>query len=95
MPLERLIDRYRITYDRDSGIVNDPNGWFDDPSDLISSIRRIVQVSVETMGIVERLPEPLDAEVGSLALAVWNSPSIAANCGNWNTWWGFSKATLN
>ncbi len=56
MPLERLIDRYRITYDKDSGIVNDPNGWFDDPSDPISAIRRIVQVSVETMGIVERLP---------------------------------------
>ena len=63
MPLERLIDRYRITYDRDSDIVNDPNGWFNDPSDLISALRRILQVSVETMGIVERLPEPFDAEV--------------------------------
>ena len=33
-PLEWFIDRYRIT--RDSGIVNDPNGWFADPRDLVS-----------------------------------------------------------
>ena len=30
-PLEWFIDRYRITQDKESGIVNDPNGWFDDP----------------------------------------------------------------
>jgi len=30
-PLEWLIDRYRIRTDRESGIVNDPNGWFGGP----------------------------------------------------------------
>ena len=44
--------------DRESGIVNDPNGWFDDPRDLISAIRRVVHVSVETSRIVAALPEP-------------------------------------
>ena len=56
-PLEWFIDRYRITKDRRSGIVNDPNGWFDDPSDLIAAFRRIVHVSVETVHIVAGLPE--------------------------------------
>ena len=54
-PLEWFIDRYRITRDRESGIVNDPNGWFDDPRDLIAAIRRIVHVSVETVRVVESL----------------------------------------
>ena len=56
-PLEWFIDRYRITKDKRSGIVNDPNGWFDDPADLITAFRRIVHVSVETVRIVAALPE--------------------------------------
>ncbi len=63
-PLEWFIDRYRITKDRESGIVNDPNEWFDDPLDLISAFRRIVHVSVETVRIVATLPEPI-ATAGS------------------------------
>ena len=63
-PLEWFIDRYRIARDTGSGIVNDPNGWFADPRDLISAIRRIVHVSVETVRIVEALPNALDAAAG-------------------------------
>ena len=59
-PLEWFIDRYRITKDKESGIVNDPNSWFDDPYDLIDSIRRIVHLSVETVRIVSGLPEPFE-----------------------------------
>ena len=57
-PLEWLIDRYRIARDRESGIVNDPNAWFEDPRDLIAAIRRVVHLSVETVRIVNDLPEP-------------------------------------
>ena len=39
-------------------IVNDPNGWFDDPRDLIVAIRRVVHVSVESARIIEGLPDP-------------------------------------
>ena len=57
-PLEWFIDRYKVTPDKESGIVNDPNGWFDDSRDLVASIRRIVHVSVETVAIVANLPDP-------------------------------------
>ena len=57
-PLEWFIDRYRLTQDKESGIGNDPNDWFDDPRDLIVAIRRIVHVSLETACIVKGLPEP-------------------------------------
>ena len=30
-PLEWFIDRYKITQDKNSGIINDPNGWFENP----------------------------------------------------------------
>ena len=58
-PLEWFIDRYKITKDTDSGIVNDPNGWFADPRDLITAIERIVYVSVESARIIEGLPSLL------------------------------------
>ena len=59
-PLGWFIDRYRITKDRQSGIVNDPNDWFENPRDLVTAIRRIVQVSVSTVAIVAQLPDPFD-----------------------------------
>ncbi len=59
-PLEWFIDRYRITQDKQSGIVNDANAWFDDPRDLITAIRRVVHVSVETARIVKGLPPAID-----------------------------------
>lgn len=62
-PLEWLIDRYRVTQDKESGIINDPNKWFDDPRDLIATIRRIVYVSVETVDIVSGLPDPFPEEM--------------------------------
>ena len=58
-PLEWYIDRYKIKRDEKSGIINDPNGWFADPRDLIAAIKRIVHVSVESTRIIEGLPSKL------------------------------------
>ena len=60
-PIEWLIDRYRIVRAKESGIVNDPNGWFfaagrpdrGDPADRA--------LSVETVRLVFGLPEPFDS----------------------------------
>ena len=57
-PLDWLVDRYRVKTDRRGGIVNDPNGWFEAPLDLIACFKRIVHLSVETVQIVAALPEP-------------------------------------
>lgn len=53
------IDRYRITTDSHSGILNDPTGWFDDLRDLVATIRRIVHVSVGTVAVINSLPDLL------------------------------------
>lgn len=62
--LEWIIDRYWIRTDKASGIVNDPNDWsreVGNPRYIVDLIKRVVTVSVETMQIVDALPElPLD-----------------------------------
>ena len=58
-PLEWFIDRYKIKRDKESGILNDPNGWFKNPRDLITAIKRIVHVSVESTRIIEGLPSQI------------------------------------
>ena len=63
-PLEWFIDRYRVKRDTRSGILNDPNGWFDAPRHLISAFRRIVHVSVESTRIVGKLPSSIDEHEG-------------------------------
>ena len=54
--------RSSATAERHSGILNDPNRWFQDAKDLIAAFRRIVHVSVETVRIVERLSDPFSQE---------------------------------
>ena len=61
-PLEWFIDRYKIKQDKNSGIINDPNGWFENPRDLITAIERIVYVSVESTKIIESLSSQLTDE---------------------------------
>ena len=58
-PLDWFRDRYKIKRDKDSGILNDPNGWFENPRDLVTAIERIVYVSVESTRIIEGLPSQL------------------------------------
>ena len=56
-PLEWFINRYKITLpEKNKGILNDANGWFENPRDLITAIERIVYVSVESTKIIENLP---------------------------------------
>ena len=61
-PLEWLMFYHHVKTDKRSGIVNDANGWFSDPRDLVTMIRRIVYLSVETTRIVEALPDPFAEE---------------------------------
>ena len=53
--LEWIIDQYRVTEDKRSGIVNDPNRE-DDPQYIVKLIGKVIKVSLETVEIVEELP---------------------------------------
>lgn len=59
-PIEWVMARYQKTIDEKSGIVNDPNAWLEeqgDPKYIAGLIERLVRVSVETLDIMEGLPE--------------------------------------
>ncbi len=54
--LEWVIDQYRVKIDKRSGIVNDPNRA-DDARYIVKLIQKVITVSLETVEIVEGLPE--------------------------------------
>ena len=70
--LDWLLDRYRVSTHKASGIVNDPNDWMAEgagggptasaqPRYLLDLIARITTVSVRTQEVVNSLP-PLDVK---------------------------------
>ena len=52
--LEWVIDQYRVSTDKRSGIVNDPNRE-DDPEYIVRLIGQVVTVSLETVKLVREL----------------------------------------
>ena len=54
--LEWVIDQYRVKTDKRSGILNDPNRA-DDPEYIVRLIGQVIAVSLETVEIVEGLPD--------------------------------------
>ena len=54
--LEWVIDQYRVKTDKRSGIINDPNRG-DEPQYIVKLIGKVITVSLETVEIVEALPE--------------------------------------
>ena len=54
--LEWVIDQYQVSTDKRSGITNDPNRP-DDPEYILRLIGQVITVSLETVKIVNALPE--------------------------------------
>ena len=58
--VEWVMERYQVTADKDSGIVNDPNDWakeHGDPKYIFNLLLRVITVSLETVKIVKSLPK--------------------------------------
>lgn len=58
--IEWLMERYQVTTDAKSGILNDPNKWaeeHDDEKYIFNLVLRMITVSLETMKIVKSLPK--------------------------------------
>ena len=54
--LEWIINQYCVKIDKRSGIVNDPNRA-DDPQYIVKLIEKVITVSLETVKVVEELPD--------------------------------------
>ena len=55
--IEWVMERYAVTTNADSGIVNDPNLWCENPRYILDLVSRVIQMSVETQKIVASLPK--------------------------------------
>jgi predicted helicase len=53
--IEWMMDRYRITTDKPSGIVNDPNRYSDNPRYIVDLLRRIVTLSLTSLEIMDEI----------------------------------------
>lgn len=56
--IQWIMERYQITRDKDSGIVNDPNDWsreHNQPRYIIDLLQRVIRASMETNKIVASL----------------------------------------
>jgi predicted helicase len=58
--IEWIMERYQVTTHKDSGIKNDPNDWAKEhnhPRYILDLLLSIINVSVQTVDIVEALPK--------------------------------------
>ncbi len=58
--IEWVLERYQVSIDKDSGIINNPNDWSsenNDPEYIINLIMRVVRVSLESIKIINCLPK--------------------------------------
>ena len=53
--LEWVIDQYKVSTDKRSGITNDPNRA-DDPQYIVRLLGQVITVSLETLAIIKALP---------------------------------------
>jgi predicted helicase len=54
--LDWVIDQYQVSEDKKSGIRSDPNRE-DDPQYIVRLVKQVVRVSMETLDIIDSLPE--------------------------------------
>ena len=61
--LEWVVDQYRVSTDKRSGIVNDPNRP-DEPQYIVRLVGQVITVSVETMAIIGQMPAAIGSNDG-------------------------------
>lgn len=59
-PMEWIMDKYRVTRDKKTGILNDPNNWCKEhgnPRYILDLLLSVITVSVKTMDLIHQLPQ--------------------------------------
>lgn len=55
--IEWIMDQYRVKTDKKSGITDDPNDYSDDPKYIFNLLLRVINVSVQTIDLINQLPK--------------------------------------
>lgn len=51
-----VMERYQVKTDEDSGITNDPNLYSDNPRYIVDLMMRVIEVSLRSVELIEKLP---------------------------------------
>ena len=51
------MDQYKVKTDNNSGIIDDPNDYSADPKYIFNLLLRIINVSVQTVDLIDQLPK--------------------------------------
>jgi predicted helicase len=51
-----VLDRYRVSVEKDSGIVNDPNLYSEKPDYILNLLLNVIELSLETLRITKSMP---------------------------------------
>ncbi|MGK9326855.1 DEAD/DEAH box helicase [Aerococcus urinaeequi] len=54
--IEWIIDQYRVKTDKKSGIIDDPNGFSDNPKYILNLLLSVITVSMKTLELIDQLP---------------------------------------
>lgn len=54
--IEWIIDQYQVKEDKKTGIVDDPNLYSQDPKYILNLLLSVIQLSIQTMELIEQLP---------------------------------------
>lgn len=55
--IEWIMDQYQVKTDKKSGITDDPNDFSDDPKYIFNLLLSIINVSVQTVDLINQLPK--------------------------------------
>ena len=55
--IEWIMDQYQVKTDKKSGITDDPNDYSDDETYIFNLLLRIINVSVQTVDLINSLPK--------------------------------------
>ncbi|SCC06414.1 DEAD/DEAH box helicase [Weissella bombi] len=55
--IEWIIDQYQVKIDTQSGVMDDPNNFNDDPKYILNLLLSVITVSMRTLELVDELPE--------------------------------------
>lgn len=55
--IEWIVDQYQVKTDRKSGIIDDPNDYSEDEKYIFNLLLRIINVSVQTVDLINSLPK--------------------------------------
>jgi predicted helicase len=55
--IEWIMDQYQVKTDKKSGITDDPNDYSDDEKYIFNLLLRIINVSIQTVDLINSLPK--------------------------------------